>query len=203
MGESVFTDAAIEVVPESSLLSEPVTIKDIHIPTATVHTLSFSAPFSLVSTSARRTKVRAFVLYFDTFFPDTPDPVKEEEEVQITRAGEARLAEVWSPRRRVSTGFVSEPTSSPEIVAEATSPMDVKPPLPRKPSLKRPKSEAQDPVPPPLSPRLRRQSQGPIKPEPMTSFSTGPRSVPTHWKQTIFLLREPVDVREGDIVFAL
>jgi type I protein arginine methyltransferase len=31
----------------------------------------------------------------------------------------------------------------------------------------------------------------------VTSFSTGPKSVPTHWKQTIFLLREPVTVDEG------
>ncbi len=29
------------------------------------------------------------------------------------------------------------------------------------------------------------------------SFSTGPRSAPTHWKHTIFLLREPIVVTEG------
>ena len=29
------------------------------------------------------------------------------------------------------------------------------------------------------------------------SFSTGPRSAPTHWKHTIFLLREPITVTEG------
>lgn len=29
------------------------------------------------------------------------------------------------------------------------------------------------------------------------SFSTGPRSAPTHWKHTIFLLREPIMVTEG------
>lgn len=33
-----------------------------------------------------------------------------------------------------------------------------------------------------------------------TSFSTGPQSVPTHWKQTIFLLREPISVRPGTVV---
>lgn len=37
-----------------------------------------------------------------------------------------------------------------------------------------------------------------IKAKPKTiSFSTGPKSVPTHWKQTIFLLREPITVDEG------
>ena len=29
------------------------------------------------------------------------------------------------------------------------------------------------------------------------SFSTGPQSVPTHWKQTLFLLREPIVAHEG------
>lgn len=30
-----------------------------------------------------------------------------------------------------------------------------------------------------------------------TSFSTGPLSHPTHWKQTIFLLRAPIHAEEG------
>jgi len=45
----------------------------------------------------------------------------------------------------------------------------------------------------------RRPSSGKGK-EKITSFSTGPRSIPTHWKQTIFLLREPFVVEEGSIV---
>jgi len=49
----------------------------------------------------------------------------------------------------------------------------------------------------------RRASQGGIKTpseEKITSFSTGPESVPTHWKQTIFLLNEPIRAYEGTIV---
>ena len=42
----------------------------------------------------------------------------------------------------------------------------------------------------------RRKSIGPEK-EKITSFSTGPESTPTHWKQTIFMLREPITVSEG------
>ncbi|EPT00251.1 hypothetical protein FOMPIDRAFT_1023851 [Fomitopsis schrenkii] len=34
----------------------------------------------------------------------------------------------------------------------------------------------------------------------ITSFSTGPESVPTHWKQTLFLLKEPITVHEGTVV---
>jgi protein arginine N-methyltransferase 3 len=49
----------------------------------------------------------------------------------------------------------------------------------------------------------RRASQGGVKTpgeERVTSFSTGPESAPTHWKQTIFLLHEPIRAREGTIV---
>ncbi|CAA7261550.1 unnamed protein product [Cyclocybe aegerita] len=45
----------------------------------------------------------------------------------------------------------------------------------------------------------RRQSMGREK-EKTTSFSTGPRSQPTHWKQTIFMLREPFMISEESIV---
>jgi len=42
----------------------------------------------------------------------------------------------------------------------------------------------------------RRQSHG-FDRDAVTSFSTGPQSMPTHWKQTLFLLREPISVAEG------
>lgn len=42
----------------------------------------------------------------------------------------------------------------------------------------------------------RRRSMG-VDKDSITSFSTGPQSVPTHWKQTLFLLREPISVIEG------
>jgi protein arginine N-methyltransferase 3 len=33
-------------------------------------------------------------------------------------------------------------------------------------------------------------------PQPV-SFSTGPHAQPTHWKQTVFLLEEPINVKQG------
>ncbi|KAJ3518164.1 hypothetical protein NLJ89_g28 [Agrocybe chaxingu] len=45
----------------------------------------------------------------------------------------------------------------------------------------------------------RRQSMGREK-EKIISFSTGPHSLPTHWKQTIFMLREPFMISEESIV---
>ncbi|CAK5262346.1 unnamed protein product [Mycena citricolor] len=41
---------------------------------------------------------------------------------------------------------------------------------------------------------------GEPKPLKITSFSTGPQSVPTHWKQTLFLLRDPIVAEEGSVV---
>jgi protein arginine N-methyltransferase 3 len=49
------------------------------------------------------------------------------------------------------------------------------------------------------SAQKRRQSIGREKGQ-ITSFSTGPLSTPTHWKQTLFMLREPFVVSEGSIV---
>ncbi|EKM79179.1 hypothetical protein AGABI1DRAFT_74001 [Agaricus bisporus var. burnettii JB137-S8] len=43
------------------------------------------------------------------------------------------------------------------------------------------------------SAQKRRQSLGPDR-EDTDSFSTGPQSMPTHWKQTIFMLPEPITV---------
>jgi protein arginine N-methyltransferase 3 len=42
----------------------------------------------------------------------------------------------------------------------------------------------------------RRQSMGREK-DKIVSFSTGPESTPTHWKQTLFILREPMFVSGG------
>ncbi|KAJ7776814.1 S-adenosyl-L-methionine-dependent methyltransferase [Mycena maculata] len=48
---------------------------------------------------------------------------------------------------------------------------------------------------------MRRVSSGPNpEAQKITSFSTGPQSIPTHWKQTLFLLRESIVVEEGSIV---
>ncbi|KAJ2160403.1 hypothetical protein GGF46_002293 [Coemansia sp. RSA 552] len=37
-------------------------------------------------------------------------------------------------------------------------------------------------------------------PSPMGGFTTGPHGTPTHWKQTIFVLRDPIQAKAGDEV---
>jgi len=50
------------------------------------------------------------------------------------------------------------------------------------------------------APQRRVTSGGKLETPKITSFSTGPQSIPTHWKQTLFLLREPIVIEEGSIV---
>ena len=93
------------------------------------------------------------MLYFDTFFTHTGEPIPEDTDVYIARDGDPILAEVWPvggrphQPRRMSTGEPLKGKGRPKV----------------------------------------------------TSFSTGPASVPTHWKQTVFFLREPIMAGEGEL----
>ncbi|KAF7964712.1 hypothetical protein HWV62_3685 [Athelia sp. TMB] len=151
MAGGVYDEAVVDVVGPDAIISKPYVIKDLNLGTITPRQLDFSSSFTLVSTAERRTRVHAFILYFDTFFTTTGEPIPDGTQVKIVKEGDIALAEVWpvgnkpAPQRRASLGG-------------------------RKLSTK------------------------------ITSFSTGPKSTPTHWKQTLFLLREPLVVTEGDVV---
>ena len=86
------------------------------------------------------------------------------------RDGEPVLAEVWRP---------GSSTSRPASPTRTRSP-----------------STPRSPV---RETRLRRASSVKMKAEEGTSFTTGPESLPTHWKQTLFLLKEPIVVSEGTL----
>ena len=93
--------------------------------------------------------MHAFVLYFDTFFTNTGEPIPDDVDVHVIHEGDPVLAEIWPLGGRPYQG-------------------------------------------------RRMSSGGPLTGRPkVTSFSTGPASMPTHWKQTIFFLREPISVAEG------
>lgn len=115
----------------------------------TTRQLDFTSKFALTSTVERRSKVNAFVLYFDVFFNPSGQAVPEGEVVQIVREGQPLVAELW--------------------------------PVGGKPAPKRRQS-------------IGRKSSG------VVSFSTGPQSLPTHWKQTLFMLHEPILVVEGGLI---
>ena len=165
MAVDLYEDAIIDVVGPHAMLSEPYVIKvskldlgpvltialidllqDLVLSEITPRQLDFSSSFALVSTAERRSKVNAFVLYFDTFFNPTGHPVSPNQGVKLVREGDVVLAELW--------------------------------PVGGKPAPQRRRSTSTN-----------RKS--------VTSFSTGPKSVPTHWKHTLFLLREPIEVSDG------
>lgn len=151
MAHDVYNEAIVDIVAPEAMASQPFLLKDIHLKNVTSRQLDFSSPFTLVSTTAKRTKIRAFVLYFDTFFTTTGEPVPPEVPVKVTKEGDVTLAEVW--------------------------PVGGKPPPQRRAS---------------VGPGLKQKEDRRV-----TSFSTGPQSLPTHWKQTIFLLREPIQADDG------
>ncbi|OSX57198.1 hypothetical protein POSPLADRAFT_1067922 [Postia placenta MAD-698-R-SB12] len=154
MAHDVYSEAIVDVVGPETMVSEPYSVKDLHLATITPKQLDFSAPFILTSTAERRTKVHALVLYFDVFFAEDGQSIPPGTEVYVAREGDPILAEVW--------------------------------PLGGRPHASRRLSSGEG-------------LKAKIKPK-VTSFCTGPASVPTHWKQTIFLLRDPITVHEGTIV---
>ncbi|KAF8158442.1 arginine N-methyltransferase 3 [Crassisporium funariophilum] len=149
MADGLYDEAIVDVVGPEAILSNAYPVKDLLLGEISIRQLDFSSSFQLVSTAKRRTKINAFVLYFDTFFTSTGLPIPHDTEVKVIKEGEAVLAELW--------------------------------PVGGKPAHKR------------------RQSMG-REAEKVTSFSTGPQSMATHWKQTIFMLRENITVSEGSIV---
>lgn len=145
-------------------------VKDINIATITPRQLSFSSPFTIRGTPARRTVAHAFILYFDCFFRADGSQVLTSANAAAVRDGEPVLAEVWRP---------GSSTSRPASPTRTRSP-----------------STPRSPV---RETRLRRASSVKMKAEEGTSFTTGPESLPTHWKQTLFLLKEPIVVSEGTL----
>ncbi|GJE92599.1 methyltransferase domain-containing protein [Phanerochaete sordida] len=153
MATDVYEDAIVDIVGGETLVSEPVSVKDLFLREITAKQLDFTSPFRLVATCDQRTKIHALVLYFDTFFTEDGARAPADAAVHVVREGDPVLAEVWQlggrrhMTRRMSSGE------------------GLKPHVPK-----------------------------------VTSFSTGPRSEPTHWKQTLFLLREPIVADEGTAV---
>ncbi|KIY60815.1 arginine N-methyltransferase 3 [Cylindrobasidium torrendii FP15055 ss-10] len=149
MAKEVYNEAVIDVVGPHTVLSTPFVVKDLLIGEIITKQLNFHSTFQLTTTVERKTRVTAFVLYFDTFFSPSGRPIPPNTQVKVVKENEVVLAEVWpvggkpAPQRRASHGG---------------------------------------------------------KPERITSFSTGPQSIPTHWKQALFLLREPFVVDEGQEV---
>ncbi|KLO06976.1 S-adenosyl-L-methionine-dependent methyltransferase [Schizopora paradoxa] len=204
MAEEVYDDAIVDVVGPETLLTEPVIIKDIDISTATVKQLNFTASFTLKSSTPKRQVAHAFILYFDAFFSQSGAQVAPDMPATIAKENEMMLAEVWrvggaramspSVERRVRSPSRSETVTiaSPPTSPSATSPSS--PTSPRVGTLTKMRRASSM-----KSKDGREREREPPK-ETIKSFTTGPQSTPTHWKQTFFLLREPIHMQHGAVI---
>lgn len=117
--------------------------------------------------------------------------IAKEEEVYLVREGDAVLAEVWpvggkkaSVKRRRSSGGSSLKRKESTAEGEAEDADKSKETLDKVKEEQEQEKEKMD-------------AEDKERKEKITSFSTGPESIPTHWKQTVFLLKEPIGVEEG------
>lgn len=178
MTEGIYDEAIIETVDADQMLTESEIVLDIDMQHVRTSQLSFSAPFELHGRAARRTVAHAFVVHFDAFFAPDGSQVPRLARAHAVRDGEAVLAEVWRVGRNGSRSRAASPVpGSPpaSALSNVASPTEVGTDIRKE--------------------RLRRRSS--VRPPRVASFTTGPQSIPTHWKQALFLLKEPIVVHEG------
>jgi protein arginine N-methyltransferase 3 len=128
MARDAYNEAIIHIISPDSLASRPYLLKDLHLNSTTPRNLDFSSLFTLTSTTPKRTKIHAFVLYFDTFFTTTGDAVPPSVPVKVTKEGDVTLAEVWlvggkpPPQRGASMGAGLKQKEDRRVTSFSTGP---------------------------------------------------------------------------------
>lgn len=180
-------------------------IQDLNLQVITSKSLSFSSPFSLsaldfpTSSAAKKaagpyfsTKIdqsrvyaRAFVLWFDTFFNPRGEMVPAGTPAKV-HSDEVDVGDVIKLRRRRTAGEKRRGgLRGSSVLAE------------RKRTEEGEGGGGDQPPPlPPAEVVEKVLSEEPIE-EREESFSTGPFSKETHWKQVVFLLQEPIELYRG------
>ena len=183
--DTLFAESQVEVLPKESLLTtDPAIVKDIHIGTIPSSSdLDFTSEFTLVSTSEKKKKLTAFVVYFDTFFTPSGSPISAGTKVKNVTEDDPVLMDIWQVgslatrrgiQRRKSSASRGRRSLSRKSSSNETETLTRRVDSPERDACNGTEEEH----------------------ERITSFSTSPFSIPTHWKQTLFLLREG----EGDIL---
>jgi len=197
MVEGVYDEGIVEVIPADAVLTSSAVVKDLNLQVIRSKSLSFSSQFSLsaldfpTSSAAKRaagpyfsTKLdqsrvyaRAFILWFDTFFSPRGEMAPLEQAVK-TQSEDVDVGDVIKLRRRKTVGEKRRGgLRSSSVAAEKRERADVEgQPLEVEGALI--------------------VSEEPIE-EREESFSTGPFSKETHWKQVVFLLKEPIELDRG------
>ena len=162
-------------------------VQDLNLQMITSRSLSFSSPFSLwaldfptsaaakkaagpyFSTKPNQNRVyaRAFILWFDTFFSPQGGMAAGEQPVKMHSEDVDVGHKTTSEKRR--GGLRSSSIAGEKKDAESQG-SEIEPPL--------------------------IMTEEPVE-EREESFSTGPFSKETHWKQVVFLLKEPIELDRG------
>jgi len=197
MAEEVYDDAIVDVVGPETLLTEQYS-KDIDISSVTSKQLSFSAPFTLKSSTHKRQAAHAFILYFDAFFSPSGAQAPPDMPAHIAKENEMILAEVWrvggSRAMSPSVERVRSPSRSNTISSSPIAGTPSSPTSPRVGTIEKMRRASSF-----KSKDGKDREREPPK-ETVKSFTTGPQSTPTHWKQTFFLLREPIQMQHGAVI---
>lgn len=216
MSTEAYDDAIIDYVANESLLSDSCIVKDLNLQTIAAKELSFTAPFTLkakdLPTSPaskvksgntyflgklhnHRTYATAFVLWFDTFFHPTGQQYPPEIPCKVHTSGDGdwETGDVLklrpSHKRRKTLESKEAPnvsnlvdpdqtTTEPQSIIKPSSVGKIDSPLAQ---MHGPGTAGEE-----LAPETREES-----------FTTGPHGTPTHWKQTVFLLKTPIEIRRG------
>ncbi|KAG8832287.1 hypothetical protein FRC17_001569 [Serendipita sp. 399] len=222
MAAEVYNDAIIDLVPKECLLSASSLLKDLNLQEIQTKDLTFTSDFvlkvnELPTSPAAKAKsgntyfmgklhdhrifATALVLWFDTFFH--PDGTQHPPEVacKVHSEGDWETSDVLklkpSAKRRKTLDQASAP---PVLPADGASPAPAPAPAsalvstsPLAESTVGDSARTQTYIPQSTSPTIgfnradRREE----------SFTTGPHGTPTHWKQTVFLLKTPIELKTG------
>jgi protein arginine N-methyltransferase 3 len=174
------------ITSKSLSFSSPFCLSALDFPTSSAAKKA-AGPYFSTKIDQSRVYARAFVLWFDTFFSPRGEMVPRETPVKV-HSDEVDVGDVIKLRRRKT---VSEKRRgglrSSSILAEEKKKADddnaaaeVQPAEVLESALGVGVSVNEEPI-----------------EEREESFSTGPFSKETHWKQVVFLLKEPIELYRG------
>lgn len=170
-------DLNLQVITSKSLsFSSPFSLSALDFPTSSAAKKA-AGPYFSTKPNQNRVYARAFILWFDTFFSPRGEMAPPEQPVKI-QSDDVDVGDVIKLRRRKTTGEKRRGgLRSSSVAGEERKTAD---------------AESQ---PSEVETRLI-VTEEPIE-EREESFSTGPFSKETHWKQVVFLLKEPIELDRG------
>lgn len=166
-------EAWTEMLKADQVVTSTETLLELPLHTIAPRQPSFSAPFTL--RVERTCTIQAFVSWFDTWFTPDGKPVPERESDRDEDDDDDEDGEPQIEAGKTLEGLPPVTTRCPEE------------------SEVRGLTLKKDAIVP--------KSSDPTSPSGLTvSFTTSPAGPETHWKQTLFVLKEPIEVKQGSVL---